>query len=263
MVGGLPSSATRLVTVGARMPAMHHVRVVVLAALHLAAGRNAASSAMPTNASANTAEAPLRTSKGSKVPEPAQRLQVGPRHTSLLEYGRADGRGPGVVVLHEWWGITDEIKMQAARVAAQGYRVAVPDLYRGQIAQDPAEAARLMDRMDWLGAVEDVRAVARCAIGIYRLHGLFVAQLLTYDMAVVLGKLPPNPPAAAEGQHVAVLGSVWVAHWLSLLLSKSLRLTAACASTACQLVVSSTSEISKPLQAHFATKTHCRTFQIL
>lgn len=43
--------------------------------------------------------------------------------------GGPDG-APGVIVLQEWWGITDEIKEQASHIVEQGYRVLVPDLYK-------------------------------------------------------------------------------------------------------------------------------------
>ena len=39
---------------------------------------------------------------------------------------------PGVVVLQEWWGLDDEVKSVADRLAKAGYRALVPDLYRGK-----------------------------------------------------------------------------------------------------------------------------------
>lgn len=100
---------------------------------------------------------------------PDRTLQYGPRHTPLLEFdavGAASsssggGHGPGVVLLQEWWGVTPEILTQAQRLAAAGYRVVVPDLYRGSTGVDAAEASHLMTGLDWGGAVEDIRAAAR------------------------------------------------------------------------------------------------------
>jgi carboxymethylenebutenolidase len=40
---------------------------------------------------------------------------------------------PGVVVLQEWWGLNDQIKGVAVRLAEVGYRAVVPDLYRGKV----------------------------------------------------------------------------------------------------------------------------------
>ena len=44
-------------------------------------------------------------------------------------------------MLQEWWGITDEIKRQATYLHDQkGYRILVPDLYKGKLGVDAEEA---------------------------------------------------------------------------------------------------------------------------
>jgi carboxymethylenebutenolidase len=55
--------------------------------------------------------------------------------------GPADA--PGVVVLQEWWGITDVIKEQAELISKQGFRCLVPDLYKGKIGVDAEEASHV------------------------------------------------------------------------------------------------------------------------
>ena len=53
----------------------------------------------------------------------------------------ADAAAAGaVVVIQEWWGLNDQIKSVAERLAGEGYRVLVPDLYRGKKAANPDEA---------------------------------------------------------------------------------------------------------------------------
>eukprot|EP00198_Chlamydomonas_reinhardtii_P007013 XP_001696349.1 predicted protein [Chlamydomonas reinhardtii] len=47
---------------------------------------------------------------------------------------------PAVVVMQEWWGVNAAIRDIAMHVAEQGYRVLVPDLYRGRVAVDRMEA---------------------------------------------------------------------------------------------------------------------------
>lgn len=37
----------------------------------------------------------------------------------------------GVILLQEWWGVTEEIHSQAMHLSQLGYHVVVPDLYRG------------------------------------------------------------------------------------------------------------------------------------
>src|SRR5450755_3233964 len=38
---------------------------------------------------------------------------------------------PGIVIIQEWWGLNDQIRGVAERLATAGYRAVVPDLYRG------------------------------------------------------------------------------------------------------------------------------------
>lgn len=42
-----------------------------------------------------------------------------------------DGPHPAVLLLHEWWGMNDDIVAKADALAAEGYIVLVPDLWRG------------------------------------------------------------------------------------------------------------------------------------
>ena len=72
----------------------------------------------------------------------------------------ADVDGPGVVVLHEWWGLVPQIESVCDRLAALGYKALAPDLYRGAIASndDPDEADRLMKALDRNQAVADAAA---------------------------------------------------------------------------------------------------------
>ena len=63
---------------------------------------------------------------------------------------------PAVVVIQEWWGLTDLIKSHAEAVVAQGYRVAVPDIYKGAVGVDAEEASHLMGNLDFPGAVAEI-----------------------------------------------------------------------------------------------------------
>lgn len=58
------------------------------------------------------------------------------------------------------WGVTSDAKAQAAYLASQGFRVVIPDLYRGKLALDAKEAQHSMEGLDFPGAVEDVRGAA-------------------------------------------------------------------------------------------------------
>lgn len=51
---------------------------------------------------------------------------------------------PSVVMIHEWWGLNDNIRMMARRLAGEGYRVLAVDFYFGEVAENPQEAQGLM-----------------------------------------------------------------------------------------------------------------------
>jgi carboxymethylenebutenolidase len=56
----------------------------------------------------------------------------------------ASGKGAGVIVIQEWWGLVDHIKDVCDRFAAAGYVALAPDLYHGKSATSPDEAGKLM-----------------------------------------------------------------------------------------------------------------------
>jgi carboxymethylenebutenolidase len=59
---------------------------------------------------------------------------------------KPEGKGPfpGLLVIHEWWGLNDWVKEQASKLADEGYVALAVDLYRGKVATTPDEAHELM-----------------------------------------------------------------------------------------------------------------------
>jgi dienelactone hydrolase len=55
------------------------------------------------------------------------------------------GKRPGVVILHEWWGITKHVRDEARYFAGLGYTAIVADLYAGKTADNPGDAGALMN----------------------------------------------------------------------------------------------------------------------
>jgi carboxymethylenebutenolidase len=53
------------------------------------------------------------------------------------------GTGPGVVVLHAWWGLTEPFRRVCDRLAEAGFVALAPDLYRGKTASTVEEAQQL------------------------------------------------------------------------------------------------------------------------
>jgi carboxymethylenebutenolidase len=61
---------------------------------------------------------------------------------------------PAVVLVHEWWGLNDQIKTMAAALAEAGYLALAVDLYDGHVAATPDEAKALMGGVDPAVATE-------------------------------------------------------------------------------------------------------------
>jgi carboxymethylenebutenolidase len=51
---------------------------------------------------------------------------------------------PGIIAIHEWWGLNENIKAMTRRLAGEGYQVLAVDLYNGQIAKTPQKATQLV-----------------------------------------------------------------------------------------------------------------------
>jgi carboxymethylenebutenolidase len=58
------------------------------------------------------------------------------------------GRGPGVLILHAWWGFNDFFEALCERVCAEGFVALGPDYYRGEVATTIVQAKALRTRMD-------------------------------------------------------------------------------------------------------------------
>lgn len=73
---------------------------------------------------------------------------------------RADGAGrfPAVVVIHEWWGLNDQIKSMADKLAAAGYVALAVDLYRGRVAAERDAAHELSRGLPEDRALRDLQA---------------------------------------------------------------------------------------------------------
>lgn len=79
-------------------------------------------------------------------------------HGYLAEPAGVTAATPGVVVIQEWWGLNDQIRGVANRLATAGYRALVPDLYRGQSTVEAEEAHHLMDGLNFgEAASQDIR----------------------------------------------------------------------------------------------------------
>ena len=127
------------------------------------------------------------------------------------------GKGPfpGIVVIHEWWGLNDWVKEQADKISDLGYVTLAIDLYRGKVATTPEEAHEIMrgvpeDRAkrDLHAAVEFLKAqpnvqtdrlgaIGWCMGGGYALDVALQEPTLKADV-INYGHLATDPQSIAQ-----------------------------------------------------------------
>jgi carboxymethylenebutenolidase len=139
--------------------------------------------------------------------------------TGYYEAPSLGERAPGVVVIQEWWGVNEQIKGVANRLADAGYRAVVPDLYRGKVTLEAAEAQHFMGDLDFKdAATQDIRGAVQylksedrktgvigfCMGGVLSiLAAVFVKEA---DAAVSWYGLPPEEAADTSTIKIPVQG---------------------------------------------------------
>jgi len=83
---------------------------------------------------------------------PANVTDIALKSSNINYYGNATGylvhpedgaNLPGVIMIHEWWGLNQHIKEAADRLANEGYAVLAVDLYNGEVATESSRAGQL------------------------------------------------------------------------------------------------------------------------
>jgi carboxymethylenebutenolidase len=128
---------------------------------------------------------------------------------------------PAIVVIQEWWGLNDQIRGVADRLAQSGYLALVPDLYRGKSTAEEEEAHHLMTSLDFGDATaQDIRGAVqylkqqsqRVGVTGYCMGGaltlLALSQIPEISAGVVWYGFPPLDYIDASKIKVPVLG-----HW--------------------------------------------------
>ena len=141
----------------------------------------------------------------------------------ILYTPAGSGPFPGIVVIHEWWGLNDWVKEQAAKLADQGYAALAIDLYRGKVADNSDTAHELMRGVPEDRALRDLHAAVQylklqsnvkkdrigsigwCMGGGYSLDVALQEPTLTATV-INYGHLATDPAALGK-IHAAILGN--------------------------------------------------------
>ena len=153
----------------------------------------------------------------------------------MIDFSRPDGArvsgylaepaqagAPGIVVIQEWWGLNDQIKGVADQLAAAGYRALVPDLYRGKVTLQAAEAEHLMQGLDFADAAgQDVRGALQFLKSSGSAHAGVTGFCMGGALTLLAASHVPETDAACvwygypplEFINADTLGAPLMAHW--------------------------------------------------
>ena len=70
------------------------------------------------------------------------------------------GKGAGLILIQEWWGLVDHIKALADRFADAGFVTLAPDLFHGKTTKSPDEAGKLLMALNIAEAGKDMKGAA-------------------------------------------------------------------------------------------------------
>ena len=133
---------------------------------------------------------------------------------------------PGVVVIQEWWGLDEHIKDVARRLASEGFIAVAPDLYHGEVADEPDEARKLAMHMNREQAMKDASGALRYLLALPEVVpkkvgciGFCMGGSLTLALAVAAPEVaaaapfyaglqpPPDQLASIEAEIFAAFGA--------------------------------------------------------
>jgi carboxymethylenebutenolidase len=97
----------------------------------------------------------------------------GDNHKGYLALPQS-GKGPGLLLLHPWWGLTDLFKGLADQLAAEGFVVFAPDFFDGASTADIAEAEKQVKSRE--GNFPAMQALAHDAVKFLKAHSAVTSE---------------------------------------------------------------------------------------
>jgi dienelactone hydrolase len=141
---------------------------------------------------------------------------------------RFDGKRPGVLVVHEWWGLNDYARARARQLAEQGYVAFAPDMYgTGKVTSHPDQAGAWMKEIKenvdrWVDRAGSGLAVLQQQAGVdsrrlaaigYCFGGATVMHMAYAGLDVdLVASFHGSLPVAADSQLPAIKAKILVAH---------------------------------------------------
>ncbi|HEY0512994.1 MAG TPA: dienelactone hydrolase family protein [Thermoanaerobaculia bacterium] len=133
----------------------------------------------------------------------------------------APGNLPGLIVIHEWWGLNDNIRAMTRRLAGEGYQALAVDLYGGSHADTPDQATKLMSAVlqnpapaqenlrraaAWLEAkgVKKLGVVGWCFGGGWSLNTTLLMPDKIDATVIYYGRLETDPAKLATIKHPVI-----------------------------------------------------------
>ena len=122
----------------------------------------------------------------------------------------AGGSLPGLIVIHEWWGLNDNVRAMTRRLAGEGYQALAVDLYGGSTADTPEAAMKLMNAvlaspapaeenlrraMGWLErqGIQKIGVIGWCFGGGWSLHTALLMPDKIDATVIYYGHLETDP----------------------------------------------------------------------
>ena len=141
---------------------------------------------------------------------------------------RFEGKRPGVLVVHEWWGLNDYARQRARQLAKQGYAAFAPDMYgTGKVTRHPDQAGAWAKEIQanveqWVARADSGLSVLKqqsvvdpqrlAAIG-YCFGGATVMHMAYAGLDVdAVASFHGSLPVPAESQYAAIKANILVAH---------------------------------------------------
>lgn len=116
-----------------------------------------------------------------------------------------EGEGPGLVILHEWWGLDESITPVADRFAEEGFLALVPDLFHGETTDEPSEAEKKLMALNMDEAEKEMRGAVKYLLNHPKCNGKVGSVGFCMGGGLAVWAAASNPEIGAAVSYYYVL----------------------------------------------------------